>query len=266
MTIAEKLEDYRRDGIVVLRGAVPPVGLAELLRQFHEVFRHQIRRHGISHGALGTVAFEDAIRDLFAADMKSYLAAAKATQNLPALHALGTSGPVLDLVRGLGIGAPMIAVRPVVHILAEALKVPGGYHRTPPHQDWRSVQGSLNGLVVWLPLVPVDREFGALEVLPGSHLGGLRPSEPHAFGNVVPAAEINALILQKFQLPEPGIPVGQGNRDMVDRPWRLRLARVSHRQIRHFHKGDIVMVDMAAVTHTAVKPHVKTGKLWIVLD
>jgi hypothetical protein len=41
------------------------------------------------------------------------------------------------------------------------------------HQDWRSMQGSLDSVVVWLPLVDVDRALGALEVVPGSHRWGL---------------------------------------------------------------------------------------------
>jgi ectoine hydroxylase-related dioxygenase (phytanoyl-CoA dioxygenase family) len=39
------------------------------------------------------------------------------------------------------------------------------------------MQGSLDSVVVWVPLVRIDRALGALEVLPGSHKAGLRPAE-----------------------------------------------------------------------------------------
>ncbi|QTN30431.1 phytanoyl-CoA dioxygenase family protein [Rhodoferax sp. AJA081-3] len=39
-----------------------------------------------------------------------------------------------------------------------------------PHQDYWSVQGSLDGVVVWMPLVDVDKENFPLEVIPQSHL------------------------------------------------------------------------------------------------
>jgi ectoine hydroxylase-related dioxygenase (phytanoyl-CoA dioxygenase family) len=38
------------------------------------------------------------------------------------------------------------------------------------------MQGSLNAIVVWVPLAPVAKELGALEIIPGSHLGGLQES------------------------------------------------------------------------------------------
>ncbi len=117
--------------------------------------------------------------------MPSYLAAAKLTQYLPALHRLGVSDPMLDVLSRLGLAHPVISTRPVVHIISDALKVPGGYHRTPPHQDWRSVQGSLDAVVAWMPLVSAGADNAPLEVILGSHRNGLLPSEPHAFGNAV---------------------------------------------------------------------------------
>jgi len=135
--------------------------------------------------------------------MPSYLAAAKLTQYLPALHRLGVSEPLLAVLSNLGLAYPVISTRPVVHIISEALKVPGGYHRTPPHQDWRSVQGSLDAVVAWMPLVSAAADNAPLEVIPGSHRNGLLPSEPHAFGNRVRAAAIEGQAFQAIEA-EPG--------------------------------------------------------------
>ncbi len=135
--------------------------------------------------------------------MSSYLAAAKLTQYLPALHRLGVSEPVLGVLSDLGLTHPVISTRPVVHIISEALKIPGGYHRTPPHQDWRSVQGSLDAVVAWMPLVSADADNAPLEVIPGSHRMGLLPSEPHIFGNRVQAAAIEGQSFETIEA-EPG--------------------------------------------------------------
>lgn len=191
MVPREKLDTYRRDGVTVVRGAVSPMDATALLSEFRAIFRPQLARHGIAGAEAEGADFDEALFALFRADMQCYLAAAKATQLVPMLHALAAAGPVLDLARGFGVTRPLIAVRPVVHILADALQVPGGYHRTPPHQDWRSVQGSLDALVVWLPLVPVDKGFGALEVIPGSHKQGLFGTVRDPFGNVVAPAQID---------------------------------------------------------------------------
>ena len=75
---------------------------------------------------------------------------------------------MIDLVKSFGIERPIIAVRPVVHIVSDAFQVPGGYHRTPPHQDWRSVQGSIDALVVWLPLVEVSQSLARSKCCPAA--------------------------------------------------------------------------------------------------
>jgi ectoine hydroxylase-related dioxygenase (phytanoyl-CoA dioxygenase family) len=51
------------------------------------------------------------------------------------------------------------------------------YWRLSAHQDWRSSQGSLDSITIWMPMVDVDKSLGALEVIPGSHKWGLLESE-----------------------------------------------------------------------------------------
>ena len=183
MVDAELRKTFDRDGYVLLPGAIDRGLLDGVLAQSRDLFHRQLRRHG---GAVDPAAPPDAaLFDLFGRSMSSYLAAAKLTQYLPSLHRLGVSDAVLGLLGRLGIEHPVISTRPVMHIVAEDLRVPGGYHRTPPHQDWRSVQGSLDAVVVWLPLVDAGAESAPLEIIPGSHRHGLYPAEADPFGNRV---------------------------------------------------------------------------------
>ena len=64
----------------------------------------------------------------------------------------------------------------VVHIQADSLKIPNGYFGLVAHQDFPSVQGSLDGFVVWIPLVDIDANRYPLEVIPRSHKNGVLPS------------------------------------------------------------------------------------------
>jgi len=187
----KEVEAYRREGFAVLKDVIPRKRVDAVLSEIGDIFRPILRHHAIDGAEAKGQHFEAALVSLFSQYMPEYLAAAKATQSSPALHAMGASEPIIDIVRAFGIAQPLIAVRPVTHILSETLKVPGGYHRTPPHQDWRSVQGSLDAIVVWLPLVSVDRGFGALEVIPGSHLSGLLPTRRDPFGNVIDEVDID---------------------------------------------------------------------------
>lgn len=68
----------------------------------------------------------------------------------------------------------------VVHIMAKELEIPDGYFGLVPHQDFPSVQGSLDGVVVWLPLVNVDRNNYPMEVIPGSHFDGVLSAREHS--------------------------------------------------------------------------------------
>lgn len=179
-----------RDGYFVARGLLNRAAVKAVLSDCRGVLRVQAERHGIAHASADGHEFDAVLPALFQASMESYLGAAKLTQYLPSLQRLGVDDAILELLRSLGIGRPVISTRPVVHIVADELKVPGGYHRTPPHQDWRSVQGSIDALVAWVPLVPTGPETNPLEVAPGSHRLGLLPSMPHPFGTTVAAGQI----------------------------------------------------------------------------
>ena len=80
---------------------------------------------------------------------------------------------MLEVLHELGLAQPNISVRPVMFFNNPKLATQDFYWKTPPHQDWRSMQGSLDSVVVWVALVDVDAALGALEFVPRSHRRGL---------------------------------------------------------------------------------------------
>ncbi len=80
---------------------------------------------------------------------------------------------MVDLVRQLGLEWPNISTRPVLYFNSRNLAAKDVYWRVFPHQDWRSMQSSLDAIVVWVPLADIPAELGPLDILPGSHLDGL---------------------------------------------------------------------------------------------
>jgi ectoine hydroxylase-related dioxygenase (phytanoyl-CoA dioxygenase family) len=44
------------------------------------------------------------------------------------------------------------------------------------HQDWPTLQGSLDTVTVWMPFVDVDSNLFTMDIIPGSHTKGLFPS------------------------------------------------------------------------------------------
>ena len=166
-------------GITVLPNVLSSTGVLELQSKLEEPFSKQISYLRLKPEN------NQKLQCLFNADIERYLAAAKLAQHTPALHAIGSSQIIIDLVSELGLESPVISTRPVVHIVGNGLAVPEGYQGTPSHQDWRSVQGSLDSLVLWLPLTRHDRAFWPLEVARFSHRLGLLEAKPHEFGNAI---------------------------------------------------------------------------------
>jgi phytanoyl-CoA hydroxylase len=80
----------------------------------------------------------------------------------------------IELIKEIGLKEPNISTRPVLYFNHPKLAKQKVFYKVDAHQDWRSMQGSLNSVVIWVPLIDINKNLGALEVLPGSHLDGLR--------------------------------------------------------------------------------------------
>lgn len=187
------LRAYRRDGYAVIRGAMPLAAIDACLAEIGLIFRQCAAALGVPHPSCGDDpgAITQVMGAVLAADMQAYLGAAKLAQHLVPLHRMGVSEPVVEAMRSIGVKVPVISTRPVVFFMADALKIPGGYHKTPPHQDWRSIQGSLDCAVCWIPFSNSGPGDYALEVLPGSHRRGLLAADEDVFGHKVSDSELD---------------------------------------------------------------------------
>jgi phytanoyl-CoA hydroxylase len=126
-------------------------------------------------------AFEDNMAHYFSQDSAGFINCGKTCQHLISLHRLSLRETIVSQLTALGVETPSICTRPVLYFNSRHLAKSEVYYKSPPHQDWRSMQGSLNAIVVWVPLADVSRELGALEIIPGSHLGGLQESREDAW-------------------------------------------------------------------------------------
>jgi phytanoyl-CoA hydroxylase len=171
---------FLRDGFVVVRGVLDPNELDAINAEMAELFALQLRRLGLPVDGGGSRAawLANAAR-LLAVDVEAYISTARLTQMVPSAHRLMVSEPILNVARDLGVSVPVISTRLSNHIMSDALRIPGGYHKSPPHQDWRSMQGSLDSIVLWVPTTPVTEASHPLQVVPRSHLLGLLDTVEH---------------------------------------------------------------------------------------
>lgn len=151
-------EEFYKSGFFLFRNVLPRCRVESILDEMREIF---------SLGGLG--GGDAALMELFSRDPSGFLGCAKACQNLVSIAAIASCKELVECLKAIGIGLPGFNTRPLVSF-SHRLTAQNEYNwRVPAHQDWPSVQGSLNGVTCWMPLVDVDEEIGPLEIVPGSH-------------------------------------------------------------------------------------------------
>ena len=78
-----------------------------------------------------------------------------------------------------------ICTRPVIYFNNKDTAEKEVHHTTPAHQDSKSMQGSSDAVVCWVPLIDITEDLGQLQVVPKSHRqGDLTKSIHEGFGLV----------------------------------------------------------------------------------
>lgn len=183
-----------------------------------DVFLAQLLRHGLlKSNDPSETEFEAGLFEYFKLDLQEFMNCGKQIQHLISLHRLSLNERIEQTLRAeFGFQFPNISTRPVLYFNSRFLAKEEVYWRVFPHQDWRSMQGSLDSLVVWVPLADVDVRLGALEVVPGSHkLGLLTTDVVNSFGKVerftnddfipVEAVEGDVLFFSSFLVHRSGV-------------------------------------------------------------
>jgi phytanoyl-CoA hydroxylase len=198
---AQLVQSFAELGYSIIPRAADDALLSLIEKDLADVFHRRARAAGLD---VAHPSSYDELSSLIVVlkrhDQNAYLQAAKAANHLASLAQLGVSPQVMSLVRELGLVTPTIATRTVLLFMANALAIEGGYLKTPPHQDFRSVQGSLNSIVLWTPLADVGPDDYPVVVADGSHRLGLLPSDEHVFGHQIDPASLEGLCFRPVHL------------------------------------------------------------------
>jgi ectoine hydroxylase-related dioxygenase (phytanoyl-CoA dioxygenase family) len=172
------VDEYSANGYSLFRGFFEKREIDEVRDEAQEIFARQMKRHGILESTnVGEEEFERGMFELFETDIQTFSNCGKQAQHLISLHRLSLDERIVSKLRELGLDFPNVSTRPVMMFNHEQLAKKEVYWKLSAHQDWRSMQGSLDSMVVWVPLVDVDESLGALEIIPGSHKWGLLDAE-----------------------------------------------------------------------------------------
>ncbi|WP_070400233.1 phytanoyl-CoA dioxygenase family protein [Hydrogenophaga sp. PML113] len=180
------IDTYKRDGFVCLPNAVDPAEVNAIRQEAQAVFRQMFGKNRIVEQGHGEQGFADALYALFNANYQDFIGAARAAQHILGMHRFVVSERITQLLQRLGLAMPIVCVKPIIYFNSRHLAKIEGHYKTPSHQDWRSMQGSLNSVVIWVPLVDIDVSLGAIEFIPGSHLQGLAPTEKDTWYRHIP--------------------------------------------------------------------------------
>lgn len=169
----KQIADYKRDGFLIVKNVLPKETIESIQREIAQILCAQIH-YLDTHSRLD--AEHDAVyplmRRLFAMDERRYLACLRLISRLYSLQMLMMHPHIADYMKALGLILPVMQSRTVFHVMSNQLRFPNGYFGFDVHQDWPSLQSSLDMVTVWIPLVDVDVDLFPLEVIPGSHLLG----------------------------------------------------------------------------------------------
>lgn len=91
------------------------------------------------------------------------------------LYKLPVEDNLINLIKDLGLSFPNLCTRPVLFFNHPKLAKEEYYYKTPPHQDWLSMESSSDSIVLWVPLVDVNKENGSILIWPKTHKLGPLP-------------------------------------------------------------------------------------------
>jgi len=173
---ADLFDVFHRDGVVVARGFYDLKNDIEpIQRHIHSIIGALISQHGLPIEQLPFSAdsFDYGYQKLIAIDRKLGSAMYDAVKQIPAFGRLASTERhewVMKQLRGEalpGIDYPGYGIR--IDNPSE------GKFLAQWHQEYPFHPRSLDGLVFWSPLVPVDEKVGPVRFCVGSHRSGLFP-------------------------------------------------------------------------------------------
>lgn len=176
---------YKKNGFELIKGFFEPEVISKIQIEAKNVFANQMKRLGISYDLESEENFLEGMARLFQEDFEAFVFCGKQVQHLISLHSIAVNDEIVGKLKAYELDSPVISTRPVLYFNHPDLAKEKVYNSVFAHQDWRSMQGSIDAMIIWIPLVSVSKKMGALRVIPESHKWGLVSTElDQGFGRV----------------------------------------------------------------------------------
>src|SRR3990167_9045887 len=171
-------EQYKNNGYYIAHHILPSKALKNTLYEMDIILVQQLNYLGCAEQATDSQKIiHHHMRELYEKNQFVYVQALKLWAKLFSLQALIMNENIVSITNKLGITLPVFQTTPVLHIMANDLKITGGYHGVGVHQDWPALQSGLDTITVWFPFMDVDINNFPVELIPGSHTYVLYPGK-----------------------------------------------------------------------------------------
>jgi len=163
---------YNENGFYIAKSILPKSILDDYLKDLRKIFEQQLDYLSIEYKK--NCEIHDLMILLFNTNSKRYLSTLTLSGKLFSLYKTISHDKITETLEGIGLETPIWQTKPVIHCMSNELKIPNGYHGVGVHQDWPTLQSSLNNVTIWIPFTnKVTKDSFPLEVIPGTHLLGL---------------------------------------------------------------------------------------------
>ncbi len=181
----ELVTQLNKDGYIILKNFFSKEYINTLKQKAENIFEIQFKYFGY------TGSFNENMIRLFNEQELIFINCGKIIQTgLLELYRLPLEDKLINYIKDLGLEFPNLCTRPVLYFNHPKLAKEVVYYKTPPHQDWSSMLSSMDSLVVWVPLVDVNKENGSIIIYPGTHkLGPLPYKSTGGFAEVETVGE-----------------------------------------------------------------------------
>jgi phytanoyl-CoA hydroxylase len=185
-------EEYKKTGFQLVRGLFEVNEIDQIRKDAQHIFLKQMEKY---HYSIENIKFEEDFNKLlfklFEEHPELIISSGKHIQHLISLHRLSLDERIIEIIKQLGIEFPNICTRPVLFFNSSKLAKKQVYWKMDPHQDWRSMQGSINSIVAWVAMCDIDISLGALEIIPESHKLGLQAKNMVDSFGIIPEDILN---------------------------------------------------------------------------
>jgi hypothetical protein len=161
--------DLKNDGITILKGFFERETIENLRESAKSVFKIQFKHFGYSDYD-SDMGFKNSMVRLFNEQFDTFQNCGKLIQSgLIELYNIAYNDKLIERLKLFGLENPLVCTRPVMFFNHPELAKKEQYYKTPMHQDYPSMLASSDSVVVWIPLMDVSSENGAVIFYPHTH-------------------------------------------------------------------------------------------------